>query len=96
MEDEVFGEGSALIFGQPFLMTTRTKINVHAGILPIDEVPETFQYVEFPIANTSKSGVTRVATLINIESDFWRVFRKANMAESNSKGKKKVETNSNI
>ncbi|RDY09981.1 hypothetical protein CR513_05568, partial [Mucuna pruriens] len=36
MEDEPFGEGSALILGRPFLMTTRTKIDVHAGILSME------------------------------------------------------------
>ncbi|RDX93186.1 hypothetical protein CR513_24584, partial [Mucuna pruriens] len=30
MEDETSGKGSTLILGQPFLMTARTKIGVHA------------------------------------------------------------------
>ncbi|RDX64766.1 hypothetical protein CR513_56637, partial [Mucuna pruriens] len=33
MEDETSGEGSTLILGRPFLMTTRTKIDVHVGTL---------------------------------------------------------------
>ncbi|RDX62168.1 Retrovirus-related Pol polyprotein, partial [Mucuna pruriens] len=31
MEDETSGKGTTLILGRPFLMTTRTKIDVHAG-----------------------------------------------------------------
>ncbi|RDY05611.1 hypothetical protein CR513_10529, partial [Mucuna pruriens] len=33
MEEETSGKGSTLILGRPFLMTARTKINVHAGTL---------------------------------------------------------------
>ncbi|RDX94810.1 hypothetical protein CR513_22774, partial [Mucuna pruriens] len=33
MEDETSGKGSTLILGRPFLMTTRTKIDVHVGTL---------------------------------------------------------------
>ncbi|RDX72654.1 hypothetical protein CR513_47827, partial [Mucuna pruriens] len=33
MENETSKKGSTLILGRPFLMTTRTKIDVHAGTL---------------------------------------------------------------
>ncbi|RDY06276.1 hypothetical protein CR513_09760, partial [Mucuna pruriens] len=36
MEDETLGEGSTLILGRPFLMTTRTKIDVHDGTLSME------------------------------------------------------------
>ncbi|RDX84521.1 putative mitochondrial protein, partial [Mucuna pruriens] len=36
MEDEPSGKGSTLILGRPFLMTTRTKIDVHAGTLSME------------------------------------------------------------
>ncbi|RDX87072.1 hypothetical protein CR513_31510, partial [Mucuna pruriens] len=42
MEDEAFREGSALILGRPFLMTTRVKIDVHAGTL-LMEFGDTFE-----------------------------------------------------
>ncbi|RDY10528.1 hypothetical protein CR513_04937, partial [Mucuna pruriens] len=36
MEDETSGKGSTLILGRPFLMTARTKIDVHAGTLSME------------------------------------------------------------
>ncbi|RDX65452.1 hypothetical protein CR513_55888, partial [Mucuna pruriens] len=36
MEDETSGKGSTLILGQPFLMTSRTKIDVHVGMLSME------------------------------------------------------------
>ncbi|RDX93217.1 hypothetical protein CR513_24553, partial [Mucuna pruriens] len=36
MEDEASGKGSALILGQPFFMTARTKIDVHARTLSME------------------------------------------------------------
>ncbi|RDY08510.1 Retrovirus-related Pol polyprotein, partial [Mucuna pruriens] len=36
MEDETLGKGSTLILGRPFLMTARTKIDVHAGTLSME------------------------------------------------------------
>ncbi|RDX70786.1 hypothetical protein CR513_49940, partial [Mucuna pruriens] len=36
MEEEASGKESTLIFGKPFLMTTRTKIDVHAETLPME------------------------------------------------------------
>ncbi|RDX93681.1 Retrovirus-related Pol polyprotein, partial [Mucuna pruriens] len=36
MEDKTSGKGSTLILGRPFLMTARTKINVHAGTLSME------------------------------------------------------------
>ncbi|RDY12401.1 hypothetical protein CR513_02817, partial [Mucuna pruriens] len=36
MEDETSGKGSTLILGRPFLMTARTKIDVHAGTVSIE------------------------------------------------------------
>ncbi|RDX69237.1 hypothetical protein CR513_51671, partial [Mucuna pruriens] len=36
MEDETPGKGSTLILGRPFLMTTKTKIDVHAGTLSME------------------------------------------------------------
>ncbi|RDX83344.1 hypothetical protein CR513_35745, partial [Mucuna pruriens] len=36
MEDETSRKGSTLILGQPFLMTARTKIDVHGGTLSME------------------------------------------------------------
>ncbi|RDY01167.1 hypothetical protein CR513_15547, partial [Mucuna pruriens] len=36
MEDETSGKGSTLILGRPFLMTARTKIDVHVGTLSME------------------------------------------------------------
>ncbi|RDY12782.1 Retrovirus-related Pol polyprotein, partial [Mucuna pruriens] len=36
MEDETSGKGSTLILGRPFLMTARTKIDVHAWMLSME------------------------------------------------------------
>ncbi|RDX84413.1 hypothetical protein CR513_34535, partial [Mucuna pruriens] len=36
MEEETSGKGSTLILGRPFLMTARTKIDVHVGILSME------------------------------------------------------------
>ncbi|RDY14138.1 hypothetical protein CR513_00831, partial [Mucuna pruriens] len=36
MEDETLGKGFTLILGQPFLMTARTKIDVHARTLSME------------------------------------------------------------
>ncbi|RDX95386.1 hypothetical protein CR513_22086, partial [Mucuna pruriens] len=36
MEDETSGKGSTLILGRPFLMTARTKIDVHARTLSME------------------------------------------------------------
>ncbi|RDX85417.1 hypothetical protein CR513_33397, partial [Mucuna pruriens] len=36
MEDETSGKGSTLILGRPFLMTARTKIDVHAETLSME------------------------------------------------------------
>ncbi|RDX83946.1 hypothetical protein CR513_35085, partial [Mucuna pruriens] len=36
MEDDTSGKGSTLILGQLFLMTARTKIDVHAGMLSVE------------------------------------------------------------
>ncbi|RDX87720.1 hypothetical protein CR513_30764, partial [Mucuna pruriens] len=36
MEDETSRKGSTLILGRPFLMTARTKIDVHAGMLSME------------------------------------------------------------
>ncbi|RDX69644.1 hypothetical protein CR513_51210, partial [Mucuna pruriens] len=36
MEDETSGKGSTLILGRPFLMTARTKIDVHVGMLSME------------------------------------------------------------
>ncbi|RDY00192.1 Retrovirus-related Pol polyprotein, partial [Mucuna pruriens] len=36
MEDETSGKESTLILGRPFLMTARTKIDVHAGMLSME------------------------------------------------------------
>ncbi|RDX83959.1 hypothetical protein CR513_35064, partial [Mucuna pruriens] len=36
MEDELSGRGSTLILGRPFLMTTRTKIDVHVETLSME------------------------------------------------------------
>ncbi|RDY11536.1 hypothetical protein CR513_03779, partial [Mucuna pruriens] len=43
MEDETSGKGSTLILGRPFLMTARTKIDVHVGTLSMEFVEKHFQ-----------------------------------------------------
>ncbi|RDX89096.1 hypothetical protein CR513_29221, partial [Mucuna pruriens] len=51
MEDDVSEEGSALILGRPFFMTTKTKIDIHVGTLSM-EFGDT--YVEFNIFEALK------------------------------------------
>ncbi|RDY10552.1 hypothetical protein CR513_04923, partial [Mucuna pruriens] len=51
IEDETSGKGSTLILGRPFLITARTKIDVHVGTLPM-EFGDTL--VQFNIFETMK------------------------------------------
>ncbi|RDX99146.1 hypothetical protein CR513_17825, partial [Mucuna pruriens] len=51
IEDEASREGSALILGRPFLVTTKTKIDIHAGTLSM-EFGDT--YVKFNIFEVLK------------------------------------------
>ncbi|RDX86963.1 hypothetical protein CR513_31631, partial [Mucuna pruriens] len=51
MEDDTFEEGSALILGRPFFMTTKMNIDVHAGTLSV-EFGDT--YMEFNIFEALK------------------------------------------
>ncbi|RDX69933.1 hypothetical protein CR513_50886, partial [Mucuna pruriens] len=50
----------------------------------IDEIPGKSQHAKFPIAGTSKPGVTGVSTLINAESDSGIKFRRIIRVESDS------------
>ncbi|RDY07728.1 hypothetical protein CR513_08114, partial [Mucuna pruriens] len=45
MEDEMFGKGSTLILGRPFLMTTRKKIDVHAWTSSIEFGDNLVQFI---------------------------------------------------
>ncbi|RDY05195.1 hypothetical protein CR513_10977, partial [Mucuna pruriens] len=69
MEDETSGKGSTLIFGQPFLMTARTNIDVHVGTLSM-EFGDTlvqfniFEAMKHPIEDHSLFGVDLIDELV--------------------------------
>ncbi|RDX89969.1 hypothetical protein CR513_28222, partial [Mucuna pruriens] len=69
MEDETSGKGSTLILGRPFLMTARTKINVHAETLSM-EFGDTlvqfniFEAMKHPIEDHSLFGVNLIDELV--------------------------------
>ncbi|RDX83524.1 Retrovirus-related Pol polyprotein from transposon 17.6, partial [Mucuna pruriens] len=67
MEDERSGKESTLIMGRPFLMTARTKIDVHAGMLSM-EFGDTlvqfniFEAMKHPIEDHSLFGIDLPST----------------------------------
>ncbi|RDY03886.1 hypothetical protein CR513_12464, partial [Mucuna pruriens] len=69
MEDETSGKGSTLILGRPFLMTTRTKIDVHAGTLSMEFgdtlVPfNIFEAMKHPAEDHSLFGIDLIEELV--------------------------------
>ncbi|RDX64474.1 Retrovirus-related Pol polyprotein from transposon 17.6, partial [Mucuna pruriens] len=69
MEDETFGKGSTLILGRPFLMTPRTKIDVHVGTLSM-EFGDTlvqfniFEVMKHPTEDHSLFGIDLIDELV--------------------------------
>ncbi|RDY10530.1 hypothetical protein CR513_04931, partial [Mucuna pruriens] len=69
MEDETPGKGSTLILGRPFLMTAKTKIDVHAGTLSM-EFGDTlvqfniFEAMKHPVEDTSLFGIDLIDELV--------------------------------
>ncbi|RDX78081.1 hypothetical protein CR513_41698, partial [Mucuna pruriens] len=69
MEDEKLGKGSTLILGRPFLMTSKTKIDVHAGTLSM-EFGDTlvqfniFEAMKHPIEDHSLFGIDLIGELV--------------------------------
>ncbi|RDY07784.1 hypothetical protein CR513_08045, partial [Mucuna pruriens] len=69
MEDETSGQGSALILGRPFLMAAKTKIDVHAWMLPM-EFGDTlvqfniFEVMKHPTEDHSLFGIDLIDELV--------------------------------
>ncbi|RDX71947.1 hypothetical protein CR513_48633, partial [Mucuna pruriens] len=69
MEDETSGKELTLILGRPFLMTARTKIDVHAGTLSM-EFGDTlvqfniFKTMKHPIEDHSLFGIDNIEELV--------------------------------
>ncbi|RDX87926.1 hypothetical protein CR513_30538, partial [Mucuna pruriens] len=69
MEDETSGKGSTLILGRPFLMTARTKIEVHVGTLSM-EFGDTlvqfniFEAMKHPTEDHSLFGIDLIDELV--------------------------------
>ncbi|RDX89975.1 hypothetical protein CR513_28233, partial [Mucuna pruriens] len=65
MEDETPGKGYTLILGRPFLMTARTKIDVHAGTLSMEFVQfYIFESMKHPMEDTSLFGIDLIDELV--------------------------------
>ncbi|RDX70984.1 hypothetical protein CR513_49713, partial [Mucuna pruriens] len=60
MEDETSGKGSTLILGRPFLMTAKTKINVHVGMLSME-----FEYLQLDSNSEDSENFARGTDLIS-------------------------------
>ncbi|RDX81577.1 hypothetical protein CR513_37722, partial [Mucuna pruriens] len=69
MEDEKSGKESTVILGRPFLMSARTKIDVHAGMLSM-EFGDTlvqfhiFEAMKHPIEDHSLFGIDMIQELV--------------------------------
>ncbi|RDX85321.1 hypothetical protein CR513_33509, partial [Mucuna pruriens] len=69
MEDEISGKGSTLILGRLFLMTSRTKIDVHVGTLSM-EFGDTlvqfniFEAMKYPTEDHSLFGIDLIDELV--------------------------------
>ncbi|RDY07512.1 hypothetical protein CR513_08361, partial [Mucuna pruriens] len=93
MEDETSGKGSTLILGRPFLMTAKTKIDVHAGTLSM-EFGDTlvqfniFEAMKHPTEDHSLFGIDIMEELVEeyfqLDSCSGKVEDCAGLAESNS------------
>ncbi|RDY13233.1 hypothetical protein CR513_01876, partial [Mucuna pruriens] len=69
MEDETSGKGSTLILGRPFLMTTRTKIDVHVGMLSMEFADTLVQFnifeaMKHPTEDHSLFGIDLIDELV--------------------------------
>ncbi|RDX89387.1 hypothetical protein CR513_28895, partial [Mucuna pruriens] len=69
MEDEASGKGSTLIMGRPFLMTARTKIDVHAGMLSMEFNDNLVQFnifeaMKHPTEDPSLFGIDVIDELV--------------------------------
>ncbi|RDY01807.1 hypothetical protein CR513_14824, partial [Mucuna pruriens] len=69
IEDETSGKGSTLILGRPFLMTARTKIDVHARTLPMEFVDNLVQFnifeaMKHPSEDPSLFGIDVIDELV--------------------------------
>ncbi|RDY05402.1 hypothetical protein CR513_10770, partial [Mucuna pruriens] len=69
MEDETSRKGSTLILGRPFLMSAKTKIDVHAGKLSMqfgDHMVQfnIFEVVKHPIEDHSLFGINLIDELV--------------------------------
>ncbi|RDY11496.1 hypothetical protein CR513_03842, partial [Mucuna pruriens] len=71
MEDKIFGKESTLILGRPFLMTVRTKIDVHARAL-LMEFDDTlvqfniFEAMKHPTEDHSLFGIDSIPARITL------------------------------
>ncbi|RDX74946.1 hypothetical protein CR513_45223, partial [Mucuna pruriens] len=93
MEDETSGKESTLILGRPFLMTARTKIDVHAGTLSM-EFGDTlvqfniFEAMKHPTEDHSLFGIDIMEELIEeyfqLDSCSEKVENFAGLTESSS------------
>ncbi|RDX78134.1 hypothetical protein CR513_41642, partial [Mucuna pruriens] len=93
MEDETLGKGSTLILGRPFLMTAKTKIDVHAGTL-LMEFGDTlvqfsiFKAMKHPMEDTSLFGIDLIDELLEEymqadtgSTEFFQVIGNTNIFE---------------
>ncbi|RDX72129.1 hypothetical protein CR513_48427, partial [Mucuna pruriens] len=69
MEDETPGKGSTLILGRPFLMTARTKIDVHAGTFSMEFGDNLVQFnifeaMKHPTEDYSLFGIDLIDELV--------------------------------
>ncbi|RDX62376.1 hypothetical protein CR513_59299, partial [Mucuna pruriens] len=75
MEDETPGKGSTLILGRPFLMTARTKIDVHVGTLSMEFGDTLVQFIIFEamkhlVEDTSLFGIDLIDELVKAVQHF--------------------------
>ncbi|RDY02536.1 hypothetical protein CR513_14008, partial [Mucuna pruriens] len=93
MEDETPGKGSTLILGQSFLMTAKTKIDVHARTLTM-EFGDTlvqfniFKAMKHPMEDTSLFGIDLIDELLKEymhadigSTEFFQVARNTNILD---------------
>ncbi|RDY11582.1 hypothetical protein CR513_03732, partial [Mucuna pruriens] len=74
MEDETSGKGSTLILGRPFLMTARTKIDMHAGTLSMEFGDNLVQFnifeaMKHPTEDHSLFGIDLIDELVEDSED---------------------------
>ncbi|RDY11679.1 hypothetical protein CR513_03612, partial [Mucuna pruriens] len=81
MEDETSGKESTLILGRPFLMTARTKIDVHAGMLSM-EFDDTLIVEEYLQLNSSNADIEKFAKNADESSCLGVVDKEADYEEA--------------